>query len=89
MPRNPRNPGQVRGDRHGAAKLSERAVLQLRARARIRLRGVRLAGLVRRAAVKLGVAPSAVSNAIHGVTWAHLPGAVKRRLPQPSRRTSR
>lgn len=77
MPRNPRNPGQVHGARHPAAKLSEAIVRELRRR----VRGVKYpGGFVLRAAEKHGVAPSAISNAIHGVTWSHVPGAVSARF---------
>lgn len=72
-----RGMGQVHGETHAAAKLTEAIVLSLRARAgALKYPG----GMMYRAAERHQVAVSAISNAIHGVTWAHLPGAIKKRF---------
>lgn len=72
-----RGMGQVYGETHAAAKLTEAIVLELRARAAaVKYPG----GMMRRAAEKHDVAVSAISNAIHGITWSHLPGAIAKRF---------
>lgn len=74
--------GQVHGETHAAAKLTEAIVRDLRRRAR----GEKYeGGLVVRSAERYGVARSAISNAIHGVTWSHLPGAVSKRFQHTPR----
>jgi len=65
------------GEAHGAARLTEARVRRLRERAR---RESPASGWIELAALKLGVSPSAITMAIHGATWAHLPGAVTRDL---------
>lgn len=77
MPRNPKNPGQVHGEKHPAAKLTDAIVLELR----FGVRRVKYPdGYVTQKAEDLRVSPSAISNAVHGVTWSHLPGAVAKRF---------
>jgi hypothetical protein len=61
---------RVWGEEHGAAKLSESIVRRCRERAR---QGARVTDLAQR----YGVSHAAMSMAISGATWGHLPGAVR------------
>jgi hypothetical protein len=64
---------QIRGRQHPDAKLTERAVI--RARDRVR-RGVET---VRSLARHYGVSAPTMWMAVRGITWTHVPGAVKRK----------
>lgn len=72
-----RGTGQVRGERHGGAKLTDAIVVTLRASARDTSAR---AGFVQRAAKRYGVQVCTIANAIHGTTWAHVPKPVKQAL---------
>jgi hypothetical protein len=83
-PRNKQRPGQVRGQRHPAAKLTWAAVRKMRERLRLTADGVdrhadghllsmpdcaERRRLIRRWLDRYGVSQSALWQAIHGVTW--------------------
>jgi hypothetical protein len=61
-----------RGERHWNAKLTDARVLEARQR---HASGEHIAGLAR----EMGVSSAALGPAIHGRTWAHVPGAVPAR----------
>jgi hypothetical protein len=61
--------GQVRGERSGNAELSEAAVLEMRRRFAAGEQAIVLARA-------FGVSNTGAWNAIHGVTWAHVPEAI-------------
>jgi len=63
---------RVWGEEHGSAKLTDAIVRRCRERAR---RGARVTELAQR----YGVSHAAMSMAISGVTWGHVPGAVRSR----------
>lgn len=67
--------GQVRGSEHPAAKLDDAAVLWLRLFAR-EFRDLDLTAAARRMGYR--VSPAALSRAVHGDNWTHLPYAVRR-----------
>jgi hypothetical protein len=61
---------RVWGEEHGSAKLSESIVRRCR-------EGVRRGTRVTELAQRYGVSHAAMSMAISGATWGHLPGAVR------------
>jgi len=63
---------QVRGERSGNAELTEAAVLAMRQRFAAGEQAIALAAAY-------GIGETTAWNAIHGVTWAHVPGAVTAR----------
>jgi hypothetical protein len=63
---------RVWGEDHGAAKLTESIVVRCRQRARG-------GASVKELAERYGVSHGAMSMAISGATWRHLPGAIKAR----------
>lgn len=67
---------RVWGEEHGSAKLNESIVRRCRERVR---RGARVTELAER----YGVSHAAMSMAISGATWGHVPGAV--RVARPAR----
>jgi HNH endonuclease len=69
---------QVRGERSGRARLTERAVLEIRAR-------VAAGGIQTRLPERYGVSESAVRQVARGETWAHVGGARTRGRVTPRR----
>lgn len=67
--------GQVCGETHPAAKLTESDVLALRRYFKNHPRAN-----VTRWAARCGVAESTLSMALSGDRWAHLPGAIRKRV---------
>ena len=65
----------VKGEKHGAAILTEKQVKQIRARHAKAPRypsGRVERGWVKELAEELGISPSTLNHAIHGQTWSHL-----------------
>lgn len=77
------------GEAHGAAKLTEEDVRLMRGRSRASNYSLaeHQASLRKRRGVK--VSRSAISMALTGATWSHVPGALRAKSPQQAARLPR